>query len=65
MPLAFGPQSLIHAAEIGITLRGDQRHVIKGMAQTRGYNRAASRLVSACNFCLVTRATSPCVRNTR
>ena len=35
MPLAFGPQSLIHAAEIGITLRGDSRHVIQGMAQAR------------------------------
>src|SRR5215467_8073298 len=35
MPLAFGPQSLIHATEIGITLRGDSRHVIKGMTQAR------------------------------
>lgn len=35
MPLAFGPQSLIHAAEMGITLRGDSRRVIQGMAQAR------------------------------
>src|SRR5215218_7480448 len=33
MPLAFGPQSLIHAAEMKITLRGNPRHVIEGMAQ--------------------------------
>src|SRR5262249_26608652 len=33
MPLAFGPQSLIHAAEMKITLRGHPCHVIEGMAQ--------------------------------
>jgi len=33
MSLAFGPQSLIHAAEMKITLRGHPCHVIEGMAQ--------------------------------
>src|SRR5262245_30489496 len=33
MPLSFGPQSLIHLAEVRITLHGDARHVIKSLPQ--------------------------------
>src|SRR5262249_35975643 len=35
VPLALGSQSLIHTAEMAITLRGDSRHMIKSMAQAR------------------------------
>ena len=63
MPLAFGPQSRLHAAEIGITLRGDARHVIQGWRK-RGLH---PRRITTCRrlpLCLVTGATPPCVRNT-
>jgi hypothetical protein len=35
VPRAFGPQSRLHAAAMGLTLRGDSRQVRQGMAPAR------------------------------
>jgi hypothetical protein len=35
MPLPLRPQRRIHAAEVGIALHSDARHVIQRMAQAR------------------------------
>src|SRR5215469_2942058 len=57
MPLAFGPQSLIHAAEMKITLRGNPCHVIEGMAQA-GVTTAPHHHLSAFATLLRDRRTS-------